>query len=85
MRIKIPWNDGSLVMVEVLGYLGIPVDFDSDDGQGQLIVRMDEEDDARMLALWDELTDLRVRYLDAKQEMVATQLSYLEAEGDAAT
>lgn len=77
MRIRIPWNDGSLIMLDVLGHLGISVDFDSDNGQGQLVVRMDEEDDARMLALWDELTDLRVRYIDARQGEVAEQLSYL--------
>ncbi len=86
IRIRKPWDEqGSLALVRALTYLGIVCCFQNDNGQGAIIIEMDDADDQALLRLWDELTDLRVSYIEAKQELMVTQLSYLGGDGAAAT
>jgi len=70
-------------MVYSLSYLGIDCRFHADNGAGVLLISMDEEQDARVHTLWDALSDLRVRYIEARQEAAGTQLTYLEGDGAA--
>ena len=82
--LRIPWDEqGSLALVYALSYLGIDCRFHADNGAGALLISMDEEQDARVHTLWDALSDLRVRYIEARQEAAATQLTYLEGDGAA--
>jgi len=86
IRIRKPWDEqGSLALVRALTYLGIECEFDSDNGQGAITIDMDDADDQALLRLWDELTDLRVSYIEARQELLVIQLSYLEGDDAAAT
>ena len=86
IRIRKPWHEqGSLALVRALTYLGIVCRFQNDNGQGAIIMEIDDLDDQALLRLWDELTDLRVSYIDAKQELMVTQMSYLEGDDAAAT
>jgi len=85
IEIRIPWDEeGSLALVWTLIRLGIDVRFAADNRTGALLIYLDEEDDQAVLALWDELTDLRVRYIEARQAALVEQLSYLEGS-DATT
>lgn len=43
-----------------------------------LTVKMHAGDDEKLLRLWDEITDLRMRYLEARQAERVVQLTYLE-------
>ena len=48
-------------------------------GEGPaLTLKIRPEDDKKLLHLWDEITDLRMRYLAARQAERVVQLSYLE-------
>ena len=48
-------------------------------GEGPaLTLKMRPQDDEKLLRLWDEITDLRMRYLAARQAERVVQLSYLE-------
>lgn len=86
LTITKPWDEqGSLALVRALTYLGIVCRFQNDNGRGAIIMDLDDADDQALLRLWDELTDLRVRYIDAKQELIVTQLTYLEGDSAAAT
>ena len=78
VEIRIPWDEeGSLALARVLGYLGIDVRFAADNGTGALLIYLDDGDDQAVLALWDELTDLRVRYMEARQAAIVDQLTFL--------
>ena len=82
IEIRVPWDEeGSLAMVRVLGYLVIDVRFAADNGTGVLVIYMDQKDDEAVLALWDELSELRVRYIEAKQAAIAEQLRLPEVDG----
>ena len=86
ITIKKPWDEqGSLALVRALTYLGIVCRFQNDNGQGAIVMELDDVDDQALLRLWDELTDLRVCYIEAKQELMVTQMSYLEGDDAAAT
>lgn len=86
IRIKKPWDEqGSLALVRALTYLGIVCRFQNHNGRGAIIMELDDADDQALLRLWDELTDLRVSYIEAKQDLMVTQLSYLGGEDAAAT
>ena len=86
IRIRKPWDEqGSLALVRALTYLGIVCRFDNNNGQGAIIIELDDADDQALLRLWDELTDLRLYYIEAKQELMVTQMSYLEGDDAAAT
>lgn len=86
IRITKPWDEqGSLALLRALTYLGIVCRFQNDNGRGAIIINMDDVDDQALLRLWDELTDLRVSYIEAKQEQFVTQLSYLEGDDAPAT
>ena len=81
-EIRIPWDEeGSLALAWTLIRLGIEVRFAADNGTGALLIYLDEEDDQAVLALWDELSDLRVRYIEAKQAAIAEQLRLPEVDG----
>lgn len=83
-EIRIPWDeDGSLALAEALIHLGITVRFHADNGKGSLLIYLDEEDDAAVLALWDELTDLRVTYMEARQSAIVDQLTFLPGGDEA--
>ena len=57
---------------------------DRSNGKGpRLMITMKEGDDLRLLALWDELTDLRLRYLEARQNERVEQLTFLEGSEEA--
>jgi len=71
--------------VRALTYLGVVCRFDNNNGQGAIIIELDDADDQALLRLWDELTDLRLYYIEAKQELMVTQMSYLEGDDAAAT
>ena len=82
IEIRIPWDEeGSLALAWTLIRLGIDVRFAADNGTGALLIYLDEEDDQAVLALWDELSDLRVRYIEAKQAAIAEQLRLPEVDG----
>ena len=49
----------------------------------RLVITIDAADDARLLELWNQLTDLRLRYLEAKQRERVEQLSFLEGSEEA--
>lgn len=86
IRIRKPWDEqGSLALVRALTYLGVVCRFDNNNGQGAIIIELDDADDQALLRLWDELTDLRLYYIEAKQELMVTQMSYLEGDDAAAT
>ncbi len=81
VTIKIPWDrKGSLTLVRCLRQLGIHCQFNPESRQGSVSIDMDDEADARVLALWDELSDLRVRFIEENQRQAVEQLSYLEGE-----
>jgi len=81
-EIRIPWDEeGSLALAWTLIRLGIDVRFAADNGTGALLIYMDQKDDQAVLALWDELSDLRVRYIEAKQAAIAEQLRLPEVDG----
>ena len=76
IEIRIPWDEeGSLALAWTLIRLGIEVRFAAENGTGALLIYLDQEDDQAVLALWDELSELRVRYIEAKQTAIAEQLS----------
>ena len=76
IEIRIPWDEeGSLALAWTLIRLAIDVRFAADNGTGALLIYMNQKDDAAVLALWDELSELRVRYIEAKQTAIAEQLS----------
>ena len=63
---------------------GISCRVDRSNGQGpRLTISMKEGDDLRLLALWDELTQLRVLYLEERQRQRVEQLSFLEGSEEA--
>ena len=56
------------VLLSLLTTMGIGTRMIPDDGHGPLLeVLLDDEKDERLLALWDQLTDLRVRFIEANQ------------------
>jgi len=58
---------------------GISCRVDRSNGQGpRLTISMKEGDDLRLLALWDEITGLRMRYLAARQAERVVQMTFLE-------
>ena len=86
IRISKAWDEqGSLVLVRALTYLGIVCRFQNENGRGAIIMELDDADDQALLRLWDELSDLRMCYIEAKQEVMVTQLSYLEGDDAPAT
>jgi len=81
IEIRIPWDEeGSLALAWTLIRLGIDVRFAADNGTGALLIYMDDKDDSAVLALWDELSELRVRYIEAKQAAIAEQLRLPEVD-----
>ena len=83
-EIKIPWDaEGSLALAWTLIRLGVEVKFASDNGTGALLIYLDDADDEAVLALWDELTDLRVRYIEARQAAAVDQLTFLPEDEEA--
>lgn len=81
VRIRKPWNPLlSPLVCRLLDELGIRWGVETEDGHGAIIIEMDGADDARLLAVWDELSDLRVRYIDARQRSIGIQTSFLEGE-----
>ena len=76
-------QDGvSAVLRDILVRMGIEHWIEVGNGHGpQLVVQLRPGDDQQLLALWDELTALRVRYLEARQAQVVQQLSFLDGEG----
>ena len=61
---------------------GIP--YRQGNGSGpHLVVIMDAADDARLLELWEQLTELRTRYLEGRQRQRVEQLSFLEGSEEA--
>lgn len=82
VEIRIPWDEqGSLALINCLSYLGVDCRFQAEDGSGVLLISMDRQDDARVRTLWEALSDLEVRFIHAVQEEIASQLSFLEADG----
>lgn len=79
IQVRKAWNPVvSPIMCRMLDELGISWGIDAKDGHGTIVVEMDEVDDGRLLALWDELSDIRARYIDERQrsvEVTAGQLS----------
>ncbi|HUW94552.1 MAG TPA: hypothetical protein VMW58_02095 [Anaerolineae bacterium] len=81
IEIRIPWDEeGSLALAWTLIRLAIDVRFAADNGTGALLIYMNQKDDAAVLALWDELSELRVRYIEAKQAAIAEQLRLPEVD-----
>jgi hypothetical protein len=79
IEIRIPYSDDMpLALRPVLEQVGIPCQFMAENGSGALLITMGDEEDEVLLRLWDCLSDLRMRYIEAKQEQIAEQLSYLE-------
>lgn len=68
----------SATICRILDEIGINWTLHTGNGRAVIIIEMDSNDDARLLALWDELTDLRVQYIDARQRSVGVQTSFLE-------
>lgn len=79
IEIRQPWKPmfGKQIC-GILDDLGITWRLATDNGRGAIIIEMDESDDQRFLALWDELSDIRARYIDQRQRSVAVQASFLE-------
>ena len=66
-EIRIPWDEeGSLAMAHSLLRLGIDCRFPGHNGEAELLISMDQEQDDRVRALVDALCDVRARYEDAK-------------------
>lgn len=81
ITIKKAWDEqGSLALVRALTYLGIVCRFQNDNGRGAIIMELDDADDQALLRLWDELTDLRVSYIEARQQQVVDQLTFLPGD-----
>jgi hypothetical protein len=80
MIIRKAWNSAvSPMLCRILDELGISWTVDASNGHGEIVIEMDEMDDARLLSLWDELSDVRARYIDEKQrstEIRAGQRSF---------
>ena len=69
------------VMESCLKALGIACRLERGNGQAaRLFVSIDPQDDIQLLRLWDQLTDLRVHYLELRQAKVADQLSFMDDE-----
>jgi hypothetical protein len=69
IEIRIPYSDEMpLAFLHALNSLGIPCRFMAENGSGALLITMGDEEDEALLRLWDCLSDLRVRYIEAKQE-----------------
>lgn len=68
------------ILCDVLEELDIEWTIAVDDGHGAIVIEMDFSDDAKLLAIWDELSDIRARYLDAKQRSIGEQLTFLEGK-----
>lgn len=69
------------VMASCLKALGIRCRLERSNGQaGRLLITLAPQDDVRLLRLWDQLTDLRVRYLELRQATIADQLSFMDDE-----
>lgn len=84
IEIRIPYSDDMpLALRPVLEQMGIPCRFAVENGSGALLVTIDEEQDAALLCLWDWLTDLRVRYMEARQSTMVEQLSLLPESEEA--
>jgi len=80
IKVKKTWNGASSALLcYVLDQLELRWMIRADNGRGSLIIEMDDEDDARLLGIWEELSDIRARYLDARQRSLGTQLTFLEA------
>jgi len=79
IELRIPYSDDMpLAFLKVMESLAIPCRFMAENGSGALLITMGDEQDEAVLRLWDCLSDLRVRYIEAKQQAVAEQLTYLE-------
>ena len=73
-EIRIPWDEeSSLALIESLLILDIDCRFGGDNGTGIFSVYLDDADDGALLRLWDELSHLRVKYIDAKQKELDQQ------------
>jgi len=85
VHIYIPDSEANLAaLARSLRALDVECRLQSGNGQSpRLVVTIGPEDDGRLLALWEQLTDLRVRYLEGRQAMIVEQLSFLEASGEA--
>lgn len=79
LEILIVDNEANLVILTAcLGALDIEFRLERGNGQvPRLLVIMDAEDDARLLGLWERLTDLRMRYIETRQFITVEQLSFL--------
>ena len=76
IEVRIPYSEEMpLAFLKALEEIGIPCRFMAENGSGALLITMGDEEDAQLLSLWDELTDLRLRYIEAKQEAIAEQLT----------
>lgn len=79
IEIRQPWKPmWGKQICGILDDLRITWRLTTDNGRGAIIIEMDEADDQRFLALWDELSDIRARYIDAKQRSAAVQASFLK-------
>jgi hypothetical protein len=81
-EVKVPLDaENSLLLAGAMGFLGIGTRVSHDNGMGSLSVFLDEHGDEAVFRLWHVLSDLRVRYIEAKQAEKAEQMSYLEGDG----
>jgi len=70
------------VLIPCLLAAGIPHCLGNGTGP-RLVFTMDAADDARLLELWNRLTELRIQYLEARQSQRVEQLSFLEGSEEA--
>jgi len=69
IEVRIPYSDEMpLAFLKALEEMGIPCRFMAENGSGALLITMGDEEDTALLSLWDWLSDLRVRYIEARQE-----------------
>ena len=79
IELRIEGKERVAFLAPCLDALGIAHVPDEGNGSGPAITaKMRRGDDERLLLLLDELTDLRMRYLTARQEQVAVQLNLWE-------
>lgn len=84
LEVRLPYSEEMPVaLIDLLAAMAIPCRFLAENGSGALLVTIGEAEDAELLRLWDCLTDVRVRYMEARQELVAAQLSFLPSGEEA--
>lgn len=67
------------MMRSCLKVLGIASRLERGNGQtSRLLITLSPQDDSRLLGLWDQLTDLRVLYLQLRQATIAEQLTFID-------